>query len=179
MPAPLQDLDRATWAEVPRDLYMVAAKYLVAHNVAYQGVTVSEENARQQFFQLGATCGAVRAQATQVATSETMPVKLDAPGDSSADGCVIAVKEAVVKDEVETQLESTADFSGVESIKMDTMWKMTKHHLLGFSVSLAKSLLLILMWKGVARSLLRSCLCCRLGHIVSAVWKIWKSNYRV
>jgi len=45
MPAPLQDLDRATWAEVPRDLYMAAAKYLVAHNVAYQGVTVSEENA--------------------------------------------------------------------------------------------------------------------------------------
>ena len=114
MPAPLQDLDRATWAEVPRDLYMAAAKYLVAHNVAYQGVTVSEENAREQFFQLGATCCAVRAQATQVATSETMPVKLDAPGDSSADGCVIAVKEAVVKDEVETQLESTADFSGVE-----------------------------------------------------------------
>ena len=110
----MQDLDRATWAEVPRDLYMAAARYLVAHNVAYQGLTVSEENARAQFMDLGATCAAVRAQATRVAASETMPVKLDAPGDSSADGPVIAVEEAVVKDEVETQLDSTADCGGVD-----------------------------------------------------------------
>ena len=94
---------------------MAAAKYLVAHNVAYQHVTVSEDNAREQFLELGATCAAVRAQATRVATTETMPVKLDAPGDSSADGPVVAVEEAVVKDELETQLDSTADFSGVDA----------------------------------------------------------------
>ena len=111
----MQDLDRATWAEVPRDLYMAAAKYLVAHNMAYQHLTVSEDNAREQFLELGATCAAARAQATRVAASETMPVKLDAPGDSSADGPVVAVEEAVVKDELETQLDSTADFSGVDA----------------------------------------------------------------
>lgn len=111
----MQDLDRATWAEVPRDLYMAAAKYLVAHNVAYQHLTVSEDNAREQFLELGATCAAVRAQATRVAAAETMPVKLDAPGDSSADGTVVTVAEAVVKDELETQLDSTADFSGVDA----------------------------------------------------------------
>ena len=94
---------------------MAAARYLVAHNVAYQGLTVSEENAREQFLELGATCAAVRAQATRVATSETMPVKLDAPGDSSVDGPVMSVEEAVVKDELETQLDSTADCSGVDA----------------------------------------------------------------
>ena len=108
-----QDLDRATWAEVPRDVYVAAARYLVAHNVAYQHLTVSEENAREQFMQLGATCGAVRAQATRVTASDPVPVKLDAPGDTAADGVAVHVREAVVLDGTETQMEGTADFGEV------------------------------------------------------------------
>lgn len=111
----LQDLNRATWAEVPRDLYINAARYLVRHNVAYQHMNVSEENAREQFVELGATCGAVRAQATRVAATDTVPVKLDAPGDASGEGQVLSVGEAVVKDEQETQLDSTADFAGEDT----------------------------------------------------------------
>ena len=102
-------MDRATWAEVPRDLYMTAAKYLVAHNVAYQHLTVSEDNAKEQFMELGATCAAVRAQATRVAEAEAMPVKLDAPGDTSAETVVVTVAEATVTDAAETELAATAD----------------------------------------------------------------------
>ena len=75
----LQDLDHATWAEVPRDLYMTAARFLVRHNAAYQHLTVSEDNAREQFLTLGATCSAVRAQATRVEATEQFAVRLDAP----------------------------------------------------------------------------------------------------
>lgn len=113
-----------------------------------------------------------------MATSETMPVKLDAPGDSSADGCVIAVKEAVVKGEVETQLESTADFSGVEVNQNGHDVEDDEAPPPGFQCVAGEvtsaDLDVERCW-----SLLRSCLCCRLGYIVSAVWKIWKSNYRV
>ena len=88
---------------------MTAAKYLVAHNVAYQHLTVSEDNAKEQFMELGATCAAVRAQATRVAEAEAMLVKLDAPGDTSADTVVVTVAEATVTDAAETELAATAD----------------------------------------------------------------------
>jgi antitoxin component of RelBE/YafQ-DinJ toxin-antitoxin module len=88
---------------------MTAAKYLVAHNVAYQHLTVSEDNAKEQFMELGATCAAVRAQATRVAEAEAMPVQLDAPGDTSADTVVGTVAEATVTDAAETELAATAD----------------------------------------------------------------------
>ena len=109
-----QDLDHATWAEVPRDLYMTAARFLVRHNVAYQHLTVSEDNAREQFLTLGATCSAVRAQATRVEATEHFAVRLDAPGDTDENAPIVSVEEAVVKDQVETQLDSTADFAGDE-----------------------------------------------------------------
>ena len=109
-----QDLDHATWAEVPRDLYMTAARFLVRHNVAYQHLTVSEDNAREQFLTLGATCSAVRAQATRVEATEQFAVRLDAPGDTAENVPIVSVEEAVVKDQVETQLDSTADFAGDE-----------------------------------------------------------------
>ena len=110
----LEDLDHATWAEVPRDLYMTAARFLVRHNVAYQHLIVSEDNAREQFLTLGATCSAVRAQATRVEATEQFAVRLDAPGDTAENVPIVSVEEAVVKDQVETQLDSTADFAGDE-----------------------------------------------------------------
>lgn len=99
---------------MPRDLYMTAARFLVRHNVAYQHLTVSEDNAREQFLTLGATCSAVRAQATRVEATEHFAVRLDAPGDTAENAPIVSVEEAVVKDQVETQLDSTADFAGDE-----------------------------------------------------------------
>ena len=99
---------------MPCDLYMTAARFLVRHNVAYQHLTVSEDNAREQFLTLGATCSAVRAQATRVEATENFAVRLDAPGDTAENVPIVSVQEAVVKDQVETQLDSTADFAGDE-----------------------------------------------------------------
>ena len=81
-----QDLDHAEWAEIPRAAYMRAARFLVAHNVAYQHLSVNEEEARAQFAEVGGTCEAVRAQATPVEAEHQVPFKLSGPADTDMGG---------------------------------------------------------------------------------------------
>ena len=54
------DLDRATWAEVPREAYMTAVRFCVAHSEAYAELTINEERGRELFAEIGESCQAVR-----------------------------------------------------------------------------------------------------------------------
>ena len=65
---------------------MRAARFLVAHNVAYQHLSVNEEEARAQFAEVGGTCEAVRAQATPVEAEHQVPFKLSGPADTDMGG---------------------------------------------------------------------------------------------
>ena len=93
----MQDLDGAYWAEIPRDAYMQAARFLVAHNVVYSDLMLSESEAAKLFHEAGKTCEAVRAQATRVEADADVPVKLSGPADCQEGGQVIAVDEATVE----------------------------------------------------------------------------------
>ena len=100
----MQDLDHAKWAEIPRDAYVAAARYLVQHNPAYQHLSIDEACAREQFMAMGATCAAVRAQACSVAAEAAIPAKLSGPADLPEEtGPEISVGEADVQDPAELE----------------------------------------------------------------------------
>ncbi|CAE7212339.1 unnamed protein product [Symbiodinium sp. CCMP2592] len=75
-----QDLEHAKWAEIPKDAYMAAARFLVTHNVAYQNLDVKEDAAREHFLKLGE---AVKAQAVSIVAEEALPAKLPGPAELS------------------------------------------------------------------------------------------------
>mgnify|MGYP001818273085 CR=1 FL=1 len=108
-----QDLDHAKWAQVPREAYLAAARYLVQHNVAYQHLEIDEDTAREQFLDCGATCAAVRAQASQVGIEESMPTKLSGPAELAEDQIAVRVSEADVdtpaEKEASSMCQETAD----------------------------------------------------------------------
>ena len=62
--ADVTDLDKATWAQVPREAYMTAARFCVAHSSAYQDLHIDEEAAKLQFKDL--VPDAIKALATPV-----------------------------------------------------------------------------------------------------------------
>ena len=75
-----QDLEHAKWAEIPKDAYMAAARFLVTHNVAYQNLDVNEDAAHEHFLKLGE---AVKAQAVSIVVEEALPAKLPGPAELS------------------------------------------------------------------------------------------------
>ena len=87
-----EDLDKATWAEVPRDAYVSAVRFLIAHSSAYHSLTLNEEDAFKRLAECGRSCQELLQQATPIKVSQTTKCKLDAPGD--ADAAEVIVGEA-------------------------------------------------------------------------------------
>ena len=109
----LEDLDRAQWAEIPRDAYLAAAKYLVAHNVAYRHLHVDDAQAWAQFVEVGGSCAAIRSQATAVDVTGTMPMKLSGPADVGVDQDPAASGCAEPASEAEVEGDDVADMGGI------------------------------------------------------------------
>ena len=42
-------LEKSTWAQVPRDAYLTAARFCIAHLKVYQHIRLDEDRAKQQF----------------------------------------------------------------------------------------------------------------------------------
>eukprot|EP00438_Fugacium_kawagutii_P020118 Skav226970 [mRNA] locus=scaffold51:356186:370706:- [translate_table: standard] len=95
------DLNHAQWAEIPRDAYVAAARFLVTHNVAYRHLHVDEKQAHAQFTEVGASCEAVCLQATELEADEAVPHKLSGPADVSRDqdASAAAMAEPVLESE--------------------------------------------------------------------------------
>ena len=87
-----EDLDKATWAEVPRDAYVSAVRFLIAHSSAYHSLTLNEDDAVKRLAECGRSCRELLEQATSVSVSQATKCKLDSPGD--VDAAEVTVGEA-------------------------------------------------------------------------------------
>ena len=81
-----EDLHNARWAEIPRQDYVDAARFLTAHGMAYDGVSVKEERARELFAARGRTIDAVQRRAVPISAIGALPYRLDGPADTGCAG---------------------------------------------------------------------------------------------
>ena len=81
-------------SEVPREAYMTAMRFCIAHSEAYADLNIDEEAAKKHFQQLVPEC--IRAQATRVEAEGSFPPGLSGP--ASANGADVSLQEVVVAD---------------------------------------------------------------------------------
>ena len=91
-----QDLDRAQFAEVPREAYKTAVRFCVAHPEAYVNLHIDEDEATRRLTTAGSTCAEVLQQATEVDAAGITPFRLDDPAGINAPE--IAVGEGIVEE---------------------------------------------------------------------------------
>ena len=104
------DLVRAVWTEVPRDAYLTAVRFLIAHSEAYHQLRLHENTAREGLLECGRTCQELCEQATMLRSTERVAVKLDAPGDVegpeiTVDHRILGETDAETKHAVDWQAE--------------------------------------------------------------------------
>ena len=102
-----QDLDKADWTEIPREAYMTAVRFFVAHSPAYQHLHIDEEQAQRRFAELGKSCAEVLQQATVLPESGPTNLKMDGP--ATFDAPDIVCEEAVLNEEHHIQELGNAD----------------------------------------------------------------------
>ena len=82
-----EDLHKAKWAEIPRQDYVDAARFCTSHGMAYDGMTVNEERARELFADRGRTSDAVLQQAAPALEVEgQLKHRLEGPADTGGAG---------------------------------------------------------------------------------------------
>ena len=82
-----EDLHKAKWAEIPRQDYVDAARFCTSHGMAYDGITVNEERARELFADRGRTSEAVLQQAAPALEVEgQLQHRLEGPADTGCAG---------------------------------------------------------------------------------------------
>lgn len=108
--ADVNDLHNAKWAEIRREPYVGAAKFLTAHNLFYSDVTVSPEEAASQFAERGCTTAAVLERAVPIEASGMLKHRLEGPADMGVAGAQHEQTVAVDGEAVESEEEAGADF---------------------------------------------------------------------
>ena len=102
-----EDLDKARWAEVPREAYMTAVRFCVAHSEAYEKIQIDEAEAAKRLSAAGRSCVEVLQQAATIETRGSIPFRLDGPADGEE--AEIRVGEGVLEENgapVDAEMES-------------------------------------------------------------------------
>jgi hypothetical protein len=88
------DLHLARWAQVPRGEYIEAARFCIAHSVAYAGLAL-DTGAAARFEDAGRSCPELIAQATVIESLESTRFRLSGPADG---GPEVRAAESVIDD---------------------------------------------------------------------------------
>ncbi|CAK0816743.1 unnamed protein product, partial [Prorocentrum cordatum] len=95
--ASVDDLDKATWAEVPREAYMTAVRFCVAHSEAYHALDIDEDEAARRLQEAGHSCAEVLQQATSIQATTHTPHLI--PGPATFDAPEVPVPESIVAED--------------------------------------------------------------------------------
>ncbi|CAK0851590.1 unnamed protein product, partial [Prorocentrum cordatum] len=104
--ASVDDLDKATWAEVPREAYMTAVRFCVAHSEAYHALDIDENEAARRLQEAGHSCAEVLQQATRVEATTHTPHLI--PGPATLDAPEIPVPESIITEDGRAMEDPTA-----------------------------------------------------------------------
>ena len=78
----VKDLHNAKWAEVRRQPYINAGRFLTQHNMFHGDMAVNEGRASQAFAESGRTSEAILQQAVPIEVSEQIRCRMDGPADA-------------------------------------------------------------------------------------------------
>ena len=76
-----EDLEKAEWAQVPRDAYLTAARFCVAHSRVYEHLSIDEESAKSHFQSL--VPSVIKAQAVKIDEANGRCCPLSGPADAA------------------------------------------------------------------------------------------------
>ena len=118
----VQDLHKATWAEVRREPYINAGTFLTRHNMFYGDMQVNAERAAEAFAERGKTSDAILQQAVPIEVSDELRCRLEGPADTGVAGVhagvhderVVAVDGELVISESEDELDVGAAIPDAE-----------------------------------------------------------------
>ncbi len=107
--ADVEDLHNAKFAEVRRQPYVDAARFLTQHNLFNGDMSVNEERAATEFAEAGRTSDAVLQQAVPLDVSEFLKHRLSGPADTGVAGVEHEQVAAVDGEAVESDEEDDED----------------------------------------------------------------------